>query len=176
MDAIEQLKEDLRQGRIDPHRFIELLVTQQRQLEAARQRVEELERKLGELSNGPGSSTPAKIDEPFSVRAEEKRQHEKQQGGCKSELSRKGRRGRLTNADKLLLAERSEDCYPEGVPENDCWLSHTRTCRSKKSAPCCVFCRICLSAKPKWMRSCIGWRGNGAMSSKCCARCWRLHW
>ena len=133
MDAIEQLKEDLRQGRIDPHRLIELLVTQQRQLvvqerqlEAARQRVEELERKLGELSNGPGSLTPAKIDEPFSVRAEEKRQHEKQQGGCKSELSRKGRRGRLTNADKLLLAERSEDCYPEGVPENDCWLSHTR--------------------------------------------------
>ena len=122
-----KLKEDLRQGRIDPHRLIELLVTlqrqlvvQERQLEAARQRVEELERKLGELSNGPGSLTPAKIDEPFSVRAEQKRQHEKQQGGCKRELSRKGRRGRLTNADKLLLAERSKDCYPEGVPENDC--------------------------------------------------------
>ena len=39
--------------------------------------------------SGPDSSTPAKIDEPFSVRSEEKRQHEKQQGDCKSELPQK---------------------------------------------------------------------------------------
>ncbi|MBX9677203.1 MAG: hypothetical protein K2X38_00480 [Gemmataceae bacterium] len=112
MDAIEQLKEDLRQGRIDPHRLIELLVTLQRQLEAARQRVEELERKLGELPGGPGSSTPAKIDEPFSVRSEEKRQHEKQQGGCKSELSRKGRR-----CFEELLASMNLEC-PKPAPPN----------------------------------------------------------
>jgi hypothetical protein len=24
------------------------------------------------------------------------------------------------------LAERTERCFPEGVPEEDCWLSHTR--------------------------------------------------
>ncbi|MBX9681412.1 MAG: hypothetical protein K2X38_21870 [Gemmataceae bacterium] len=45
MDAIEQLKEDRRQGRIDPQRLIDLLVKQQRQLDAPRQRIEKLERK-----------------------------------------------------------------------------------------------------------------------------------
>ncbi len=60
MDAIEQLREHVRQGRIDVDRLIDVIVSQQRQLEAARQRIGELEKKLG----GPGSAaaTPAKID------------------------------------------------------------------------------------------------------------------
>ena len=122
MDAIEQLKQDVRQGRIDVDRLIDVIVSQQRQLEAARQRIEELEKKLG----GPGSAaaTPAKIDQPFSMRAEEKRQRDRNKNKLK--LSRKGRRGRLSSADKLKLAERTESCYPEGVPEEDCWLSHAR--------------------------------------------------
>lgn len=130
MDALEQLKEDLRQGRIDPERLIDLLVALQRQLEAARQRIAELERRLGGPGSPPGSppgpSASAKIDQPFSVRAEEKRQRDQKQEGRGSQLSRQARRGRLTNADKLKLSERTEDCYPEGVPEKDCWLSHTR--------------------------------------------------
>lgn len=50
MDAIEELKEDVREGRVDVDRLIEIVVAQQRQLEsmsrelkAARQRIEELE-------------------------------------------------------------------------------------------------------------------------------------
>jgi transposase len=125
MDAIEQLKRDVREGRVGVDRLIDILVTQQRQLEsalqelkAARQRIEELEKKVG------GSGT-AKVDEPFSMRAEEKRQqarHKKK----KHKLSRQGRRGRLTSADKLKLAERTEPCFPTGVPQQDCHLSHTR--------------------------------------------------
>ena len=121
MDAIDQLKEDVRQGRVDVDRLIDVIVSQQRQLEAARQRIEELEKKLG----GPGAATPAKVDEPFSMRAEEKRQQERKQGK-KLKLSRRGRRGRLTSADKLKLAERTEACYPEGVAAEDCWFSHAR--------------------------------------------------
>src|ERR1022692_3260516 len=74
MDAIEQLKQDVREGRVGVDRLIDVIVTQQRQreaalqeLKAARQRIEELEKKVG------GSGT-AKVDEPFSMRAEEKRQ------------------------------------------------------------------------------------------------------
>ena len=67
MDAIEQLKVDLREGRIDAHRLVELMVTLQRKLQTAEQRIAELEKQLG------GSTTP-KVDEPFSMRAEEKRQ------------------------------------------------------------------------------------------------------
>jgi transposase len=125
MDAGEQLKQDVRAGRIDVDRLIDVIVAQQRQLEAAlqelkaaRQRIEELEKKVG------GSGT-TKVDEPFSMRAEEKRQqarHKKK----KHKLSRQGRRGRLTSADKLKLAERTEPCFPNGVPQQDCHLSHTR--------------------------------------------------
>src|SRR5271167_2268559 len=117
MDAIDQLKEDVRQGRVDVDRLIDVIVSLQRQLEAARQRIEELEKKLG----GPGAPTPAKVDQPFSMRAEEKRQRDRNKNKLK--LSR---RGRLTSADKLKLAERIVPCYPEGVPEKDCWLSHAR--------------------------------------------------
>ncbi len=87
MDAIEQLKEDLRQGRIDPHRLVDGMVSLQRELQAAKQRIAELEKQLG------GSPT-AKIDEPFSMRAEEKRQQAR--GKTKRKAKRKGRRGRFT--------------------------------------------------------------------------------
>jgi transposase len=125
MDAIEQLKQDVREGRIGADRLIDVIVAQQRQLEsalqelkAARQRIEELEKKVG------GSGT-AKVDEPFSMRAEEKRQQARRKNK-KLKLSKKGRRGRLTTADKLKLAERTEKVFPDGVPEQDCHLSHTR--------------------------------------------------
>ncbi len=60
MDTIEQLKPDVRQGRIDVERLIDVIVSQQRQLEAARQRIEELEKKLA----GPPTADTAKVDRP----------------------------------------------------------------------------------------------------------------
>src|SRR5450755_3789330 len=66
MDAIEQLKQDVREGRIGVDRLIDVIEMQQRQLQAALRRIEELEKKAG------GSAT-TKVDEPFSMRAEEKR-------------------------------------------------------------------------------------------------------
>jgi hypothetical protein len=58
MDAAEQLKQDVRDGRIDIDRLIDVIVTLQRQLEAAKQRIEELERKTG----GPTPPAAAKVD------------------------------------------------------------------------------------------------------------------
>src|SRR4051794_18423475 len=117
MDAVEQLQDDLREGRIAPLRLIELLLASQRQLQEAHQRIAELEKQLA------GSPTP-KVDEPFSLRSEEKRQdahHTK-----KRKPPRQGRRGRLTTADKVARAQREEDVVPEGVSKSDCQLSHTR--------------------------------------------------
>ena len=42
MDAIEQLKEEVRTGRIDANRLVDLLGALQQQLQAARQRNTEL--------------------------------------------------------------------------------------------------------------------------------------
>src|SRR5450631_3101039 len=101
MDAIEQLKQDVREGRIGVDRLIDVIEMQQRQLQSALRRIEELEKKAG------GSGT-TKGDESYSMRAEEKRQKDRQQ------------------KKKLKLAERTQKVFPEAVPEQDCHLSHTR--------------------------------------------------
>jgi hypothetical protein len=114
---VEQFKDDVRQGRIDGDRLVELVVTLQRQLQSARRRIEELEKKLG------GSPTE-KLDEPFSVAAEEQRQ---QARGKKRRVQKKrGRRGRIATAEKIARAVRTEQVFPAGVPKNACRLSHTR--------------------------------------------------
>jgi hypothetical protein len=90
----------------------------QRQLQAAHKRIEELEKQLG------GSGT-VKVDEPFSMRAEEARQETR---GKKKKRKRKlkVRRGRVKTADKIKLAERTEPVFPDGVDRSDCKLSHVR--------------------------------------------------
>jgi transposase len=118
MDASEQLQEDLRTGRIDAQRVVDLIGTLQHELHAAKQRIAELEKQLA------GSSGPAKVDAPFSLRAEEKRQEAR--GQKRRQRKGKGRRGRVRTADKVEQAERTEEVYPDGVAPSDCWLSHTR--------------------------------------------------
>src|ERR1022692_3248190 len=117
MDAIEQLKEDLREGRIDPNRLVELILSLQRELQSAKQRIAELEKQIS-------GSTTSKVDEPFSMRAEEKRQEAR--GKKKRRTKRQGRRGRFTTADKLAQAERSVEVVPDGLDKSDCQLSHVR--------------------------------------------------
>jgi transposase len=124
MDAIETLKQDVREGRISAERVLDLFMALQRQhqatqkqLEAAQQRIEELEKKLG------GGGT-AKLDEPFSMRSEEQRQEAR--GKKKPKGKRKGRRGRIATADKVAQAERTEPIFPEGVEPGACQLSHVR--------------------------------------------------
>jgi hypothetical protein len=121
MDAIEQLRADARQGRIGVERLLDVIVLQQRQLQAALERIAALEKQAG----GPQPPAAAKVEEPFSLRAEEKRQQARHQKN-KHQRTRHGRRGRLRTADKLKLAERTEEVFPEGVPRPDCHRSHTR--------------------------------------------------
>jgi transposase len=117
MDAGEQLKDELRQGRIDADRLVDLIVSVQRELQAAKQRIAELEKLLG-------SPTTAKVDEPYSLRAEEKRQEAR--GKKKRKPKRHGRRGRFNTVDKIALAERTEEVFPNGPPKSECQWSHTR--------------------------------------------------
>ena len=116
MDVAEQLTDDLQSGRLKPDRLVDLIVDLQRQLHAANQRIADLEKQLA------GSSS--KVDEPYSLRAEEKRQDAR--GKKKRKAQRPGRRGRLTTADKIANAEREVDVVPDGLTKNECQLSHTR--------------------------------------------------
>jgi len=131
MDAIEQFKQDVREGRIDLDRLFDVIGMLQRQLEAARQELEAAKQRIEELEKNaanptpPAAGSPGKVEQPFSMRAEEKRQRQRGKGD-KHKLSRNGRRGRLSTADKLKRAERTEPVYPEGVPHEECWRSHIR--------------------------------------------------
>src|SRR5437588_116175 len=125
MDPIQQLKNDVLTGRIDANRLVDLIATVQRELQAAQQRITELEQRNAELEQKlAATSGTAKLDEPFSMRAEEKRQQAR--GKKRRQRKDKGRRGRVRTADKIAQAERTEDVYPDGVPPSACRLSHTR--------------------------------------------------
>ena len=125
MDAIEQLKEDVRTGQVDANRLVDLIATLQRELHAATQQNAELRQRITELEKQlAGLSGTTKIDQPFSMREEEKRQEAR--GKKRRKRKVKGRRGRIRTADKIARAERTEDVYPDGIPPSDCSLSHTR--------------------------------------------------
>jgi transposase len=123
MDA-EQLKDDLRTGQVKPERLVDLLVTLQGDLQTALEELEAAKRRIEELEKQLGKSATAKVPEPFSTRAEEKRQEAR--GKKRRKKTRKNKGGRKTTAEKIALAERTEKVFPGGVPEGSCWLSHTR--------------------------------------------------
>ena len=107
---VEQLRKDVHAGRITPDRLIDLIVTLQR-------RNEELERQLR-------GGSPPKITEPFSLRAEERRQEARGKKGWKRRRWSRG--GRVSTAEKIARAVRTEKVLPVGVAKADCRLSHTR--------------------------------------------------
>ena len=114
MDAIEQLKQDVREGRSGLDRLIDVIGMLQRQLEAARQRIEELEKKSANPTP-PAAGSPGKIEQPFSMRAEEKRQRQRGKSD-KHKLSRNGRRGRFSTAGGLGAGETWADGSPAPKP------------------------------------------------------------
>jgi transposase len=118
MDAGDQLKQDVREGRIAPDRLVDLVVTLQRQLQAANQRIAELEKQCGD----PGAT---KLEQPFSLRAEEQRQQARGRTEKRTQKN-KGRRGRVRSADKVAQAQRHEDVVPEGLAKSACQESHVR--------------------------------------------------
>jgi transposase len=124
MDAIETLRQEVREGRISVDRLVDVIASQQRQLQATQQQLQAAKERIEELEKRVGGPPPtAKLDEPFSMRSEEQRQEAR---GQKAKRKRKGRRGRFQTKDKIAQAERTEAVYPEGVPPNACHLSHVR--------------------------------------------------
>lgn len=89
------------------------LQVSQQQLKSAQARIVELEKRL----------PPPKEQQAYSLDAEQKRQAKRRPNKNKRTVTR---RGRLKTKDKIALAERTEQVFPEGVPPESCRLSHTR--------------------------------------------------
>ena len=124
MAAIEKLKQDVREGRIDPAQLIDLLADVQQLLKAAQQQLQVAQQRIAELEKQVGGTATTKVAEAFSLRAEEQRQEKR--GKKKRRPKSKKQRGRLTTADKIARAERTDKVFPEGVPAGDGRLSHVR--------------------------------------------------
>jgi hypothetical protein len=121
---VEQFKGDVRAGRITLDRLIDVIVTSQRELQAAKQGLEQAKQRIAELERRLGDSPTQKVSQPFSVRAEEQRQEAR--GKRRRKRKRRSRGGRMTTAEKIAQAVRTEKVFPAGIPKADCWLSHTR--------------------------------------------------
>jgi hypothetical protein len=120
---VEQLKKDVRAGRITPDRLIELMVTMQRELQAAKRELDAAKRQIEDLKRQQVGPPSSKVSEPFSVEAEERRQEAR---GKRRKRKRRPRGGRKTSAEKIAQAVRTEKIFPAGVRKEDCRLSHTR--------------------------------------------------
>jgi transposase len=126
MDTLEILRQELQAGRITADRLLDVLASQQRLLQTTQQQLQAAQDRIAELEKKLGSQAPtAKLDEPFSVRAEEQRQ-EARGKKPKAKGKRKGRRGRIKTQDKIAQAQRTERVFPEGIEPAQCRLSHVR--------------------------------------------------
>jgi hypothetical protein len=121
---VKQLKDDVQAGRIGLDRLVDLIEVQQRLLGETQRQLDEAKGRIAELEKKLGPQATNKVEGAFSVRAEEQRQQKS--GKAKPKRNRPLRRGRVTTAEKVRRAERTEKCFPAGVPESECWLSHTR--------------------------------------------------
>ena len=87
-------------------------------------RLEEQERRLEELEQ---RNPTVRLDEAYSMKAEEKRQAEAQNGGKPGRRKQKSaRRGRITTAEKLAQATTHEDIWPAGFPLDACRRKYSR--------------------------------------------------
>ena len=123
MNASESIKRDVREGLIEPERLIDVIVDLQSDLQKAKDELEQARERIEALEKQLGPSTTAKIDEAFSMKSEEKREAKR---GKKKPKKSPGRRGRISSAEKVAMAERTERVFPVGVPESECVLSHVR--------------------------------------------------
>jgi hypothetical protein len=140
MTTPEQLARDVREGRLDVPGLLsslsdslrqlhetqtQLHATQtqlhatQTQLQQTHQQLKTAEKRIEELEKGAGGPPTPRIEQSYSMRAEQKRQDAK--NGKTKRKSKGGRRRQVTH-----LVARTEPVYPQGVPPEQCKRSHVR--------------------------------------------------
>jgi len=107
---------------VNPEKWAHFLTDACAALREAKLRIDALEKENAALKK---QLAGAKVDEPYSLRAEEQRQQQRGQRKKRKE-TKKQRRGRRPNEEKIKRAEKTADVYPEGVPLDQCRLSHVR--------------------------------------------------
>ena len=115
MDDIAKLKQDVADGLIDSGRLVDLFVGTQRRLQATQQELQATQQQLQAAQQHIADlekqlpASPTKLDEPYSVKAEEQRQ---QQRGQKKPRQQKNRPGRITTAKEFPGRISPKRCSP----------------------------------------------------------------
>lgn len=90
--------------------------------------IKKLEKQVEDLSIKLKQRNPTeRLDQPYSQKGEEQRN--KLNNGKKNRKKKKPskrRKGRITTAEKIKQAQRTERVYPDDVEPTECMLSHTR--------------------------------------------------
>jgi transposase len=113
---VEQFKQDVTEGNVSLDRLADLIVSQQKLIDKLRKQNIELQEKID--SKNPTE----RLDEQYSEKAEEKRQTK----GKKRKRPKPRRKGRISTAEKIAKAERTEKVFPAGIDPEQCKFSHTR--------------------------------------------------
>ena len=74
----------------------------------------------GQLEDRDGQHPTQRLDDEYSLEAEDKRTADKLAGGKGRKKQKSSRRGRRTTAEKLAEANRHEDVFPDDVSPDDC--------------------------------------------------------
>lgn len=113
----EQLRRDVAEGTVDVDRLVDLIASQQKLIQQQQAQIEKLKKQIEK-------NPTERLDESYSEKAEEKRQADAR--GKPRKRKKPKRKGRLTTAEKIAKAVRTEKVYPDGCDPLDCKLSHTR--------------------------------------------------
>ena len=110
METAAAIKESV-DVRLSKTELLEIIAAQQQTIADLQKRIEQLE----------GKNPTERLDEAFSERAEEKRRKKK-----RGRRPRPSNSGRVSTAEKIALAQRTEQVYPADTDPDSCQLSHTR--------------------------------------------------
>ena len=121
---VDQLRQDVAAGTIALDRLVELIASQQKLIEQHQTQIGELQAQVEKLNEQLGKNPTERLDESYSEKAEEKRKADAQ--GKPRKRKKPKRSGRITTAEKIARASRTEIVFPDGCDPAKCKVSHTR--------------------------------------------------
>ncbi len=121
---VDQLRQDVAQGTVELDRLVDLVASQQKVIRQQQVQIEQLKAEIEELKKQVGKNPTKRLDEAYSEKAEADRKAKAE--GKPKQRNKPKRQGRITTAEKIARAARTEQVYPEDCDPQNCKLSHTR--------------------------------------------------
>ena len=131
VDLVCELKGTVGELRLSVAELKQTVRAQQQTIDELQVEKDRLKRQLRERD---GQHPTQRLDDEYSLEAEDKRDAAKRSGGKRRKKQKSSRRGRRTTEEKLAEeklaeADRHEDVFPDDVPPDDCTLHLSRVVR-----------------------------------------------